>query len=180
MHELSRISAADLQLQDEASAPLSSEALILASALTPPVSDENFATLQQLMQLTQARFPNQELAPGTPDMYLAEWEEMVSRFGLTEFRESLGCVIRDRERAPFFPAPEEIEATIRAHRHSKRERQKTLDEFAALEMAKAQWQRERDEEKVHGRQYTEAELALDVKLKALAGRRGKKPPSVGA
>jgi hypothetical protein len=62
-------------------------------------------TLAKLMAQTQARYPNQTLPEGTPDMYLVEWEEIALEFGLETFREGLSKAIRVSK---FFPDPLDI------------------------------------------------------------------------
>jgi hypothetical protein len=145
MSDLSRIGSTQLQKLQ----PLSEE-LSLARTSQPLLSDDSVAALSLLMAETQARYPNQVLPEGTPDMYLAEWERMAARFGLHEFRDALLRTIQDRERPRFFPDPLEIEDRLRANLRSKNERKKTLDELTALNVAKTVWMLEREEDIANG------------------------------
>lgn len=185
MSELSRIHNSLPELSE---AQPQSEAWSLARISQPLVSAACVDTLSFLMAQMQARYPNQALPEGTPDMYLADWEKMVHRYGrhdgqfverlgLDRFRAALLSLIEDRSRPRFFPDPQEIEDRLCAILREEREERERRKRDADLERRKAQWLREREEEKLHGRQYTEEELALDAKLKAAAAAKKEKAES---
>jgi hypothetical protein len=121
-------------------------------------------TLATLMDETQARYPNQMLLPGTPEMYLAEWEEMAQRYGLEGFRAGLLKAIREPERH-FFPAPEDIRAHCACARRQEREREETLRVLKQEAEWKARCERERAEDAAAGRVPTAQEMRLDAILK---------------
>jgi len=109
------------------------------------------------MAQTVARYPKQKLLPLTTDMYLAEWEEMVLRYGLDPFRNALSKAIRDRERAPFFPEPHDIEAHLlapiqaeQAAARAEREQRESRRHLEAFDEMKARWLREREEDLANG------------------------------
>ena len=85
--------------------PQSSDSVSLTTRSGPPLPAGMGLTLAKLMAQTQARYPNQTLPEGTPDMYLVEWEEMALEFGLETFKEGLSKAIRDSR---FFPDPHGI------------------------------------------------------------------------
>lgn len=151
MDTLSRIGR---NLLPELSQQPLSEELSLARTSLPLVSDDCVTALSQLMAETQARYPNQVLPEGTPDMYLADWERMVrlygrrngkfdERTGLTCFRDALLRTLQDRERPRFFPDPLEIEDRLRAAARARREDDEAQAAIAKLDEARAQWERDR-------------------------------------
>jgi hypothetical protein len=109
----------------------------------PPLPEGMGSTLLTMMAQTQARYPNQALAEGTPDMYLVEWEEMALNYGLPMFREGLLKAIRNSR---FFPDPLDIREQCIALRRSEimREDAKRISEEVGR--WKQQWERERQEE----------------------------------
>ena len=147
MSELRHISHSLPELSE--AHPLSEE-LTLARTSGLRLSDDSVAALAMLMAETQARYPNQELPEGTPDMYLAEWERMAARYGLREFREGLLLVLQDRERPRFFPDPLEIEDRIRAILRAKSDRQRALTAMRNINEAKTIWMLERAEDLANG------------------------------
>lgn len=109
--------------------------------LPPSAARLNAATedaLLLLMAQTSARYPKQEMLPLTTDMYLAEWEQMVLRYGLDPFRDALSRAIHNRARAPFFPEPHEIEEEIRAELSARRNRAV----ITSIDEARQRWERE--------------------------------------
>ncbi len=139
------------------SAPQSSGSVSLLRPSETRLSAVTEDALALLLAQTVARYPKQKLLPLTTDMYLAEWEEMVLRYGLDPFRNALSKAIRDRERAPFFPEPHDIEAhllaTIRAEEMAvrvEREQRESRRHLEAFDEMKARWLRERAEDIANG------------------------------
>ena len=71
----------------------------------PPLPDGMAQQLTVLLAETHAAYPNQTLPEGTPDMYLAQWEEIALRFKMKVFVAGLSRAIRENK---FFPDPHEI------------------------------------------------------------------------
>lgn len=145
-----------------------SEESTLAIASTPPLPAQQLAALGRWMAETQARYVNQELPPGTPDMYLAEWQEMAAMHGLDVFRLALLRAIRDSK---FFPPPDAIrEECIRevAERNNRQGSEKYLSDLAG-------WRRRWESEKGHEEQLTkeeqEAKQRIEARLAAVRERR---------
>ena len=101
--------------------------------------------LFNLMAQTQARYPNQTLPPGTPDMYLVEWEELVLKFGLQPFRDALSKAIRSSR---FFPDPQEIRDLLQVKKRDTAAHAESQKFLRQQDEWKAQWQRERLEDAV--------------------------------
>lgn len=143
---MERLALAAHSLDQLLQAPQSSANVSLTTISGPLLPDAWVVALANMMAEVQARFHKQLLPPGTPDMYLREWEEMAAKFGLVEFRDALARCIRNRERPAFFPEPHEIDAECKAGREAVRLREagkKHVDEIAEW---KAIWLREREEE----------------------------------
>jgi hypothetical protein len=112
MEAISRINLPELALQ-------SSDSVSLTTRSGPQLPAEQVETLGRLMAQTQARYPNQQLSEGTPDMYLAEWEEMTLTHGLETFRSALLRVMRASR---FFPDPMDIREACKSIREEQRSR----------------------------------------------------------
>lgn len=106
----------------------------------PPLMSQ---VLFSLMAQTQARYPNQPLPPGTPEMYLTEWKELALQFGLPAFRDALSRVIRSSR---LFPDPLEIRELLRAKKRADSERAESQKILRQFDEWKAQWLRERAED----------------------------------
>ena len=128
MERISGISLSELALQSNGS-----EARM--TLLRPPCSDAVVLALGQLMAEAQAFKPNQELPPGTPDMYLQAWEEIAQEFGMDLFAKGLWRALR---KSPFFPAPNEVEEACVSIITAEREARRVAREASERE------QRERD------------------------------------
>ncbi len=107
------------------------------------ISRADGMALTVLMKQVKDRYIKQQIPETTQEMYLAEWEEMVLRYGLVPFRDALLKVIRDDERAPFFPEPDEIRKVCRAAARAEREREETKEQLKKQAEWKATWERER-------------------------------------
>ena len=99
--------------------------------------------LSRLMTQVQARYPNQTLPPGTPEMYLAEWKELALQFGLSAFQEALAKAIRSSH---LFPDPLEIRELLHAKKRADSERAESQKILRQFDEWKAQWLRERAED----------------------------------
>ena len=172
MQALSTIAALEI-----VPAPPRNEELTLAVASGMQLPVAQVETLGMFMAQTQARYPKQELPEGTPDMYLAEWEEMAVKYGLMAFRDALSRVLRNRDRPQFFPEPHEIEAYCEASFRDQSNRlrgEKAVREFDEL---KAQSDRERAEDERSGpREPSETEGRLN-RILATARTRKERPLS---
>lgn len=124
---------AELALQ-----PTEERTLAVASGTQLPVPQVH--ALGRWMAETQANYPNQELPDGTPDMWLAQWQEMAAQHGLDVFRLALLRAIRDSK---FFPPPDKIrEECIReiAEQNNQRGSEKYLSRLAGW---KERWEGEK-------------------------------------
>lgn len=101
--------------------------------------------LVELMAQAQAFKPNQTLPPGTPDLYLQAWEEIVQTYGMERFKEGLWKALR---RSTFFPAPNEIEDSCEGLRRAAGESRQASETRALLDdmEAAAKHRREHPEE----------------------------------
>lgn len=127
-----------------ASRPQSSGSPSLVTQLTRHVPDAQAEELLDLMEQTQAGYPNQTLPPLTPDMYLAQWEEIVVEFGMPAFRAALWRAICESD---FFPGPKSIRNECELARRKERERARTTGYLTQLQQWKEQWERERAEDR---------------------------------
>ncbi len=113
-----------------------------------PVSDATALTLLQLMEQTQNRYKNECLPPGTPDMYLSEWERLVTRHGLERFMVALSKAIDDNK---FFPEPFDIRQHCEQLASGARDAQKAKDHIGELAEWERTWLRERLEDERDGK-----------------------------
>jgi predicted TIM-barrel fold metal-dependent hydrolase len=100
------------------------------------------SALTQLFAQTLARYPNQELPPDTPDMYLEEWEKLALKFGLEAFTVGLSKAIDESD---FFPDPHVIRYHCAAQRRADGERERTQKACAEMVAAREVWERQRRE-----------------------------------
>ena len=138
MEALRKIKLAELEPPQPSSGSVS-----LTTPSGPPLPDGMGWALSTLMAQVQARYPNQTLPPGTPDMYLVEWEELALQFGLQAFRDALSKAIRSWR---FFPDPLEIRDLLLAKKHADSAHAETQKFLRQQEDWKAQWLRERLED----------------------------------
>ena len=120
--------------------PPSTGSVSLTTPSGPPLPEGMGWALSTLMAQTQARYPNQTLPPGTPDMYLVEWEELALKFGLEAFRDALSKAIRSSR---FFPDPQEIRELLQAKKREAAAHAESRKLLRQMDEWKAQWQRER-------------------------------------
>lgn len=115
-------------------------------SLTKPsgISPEDGMACLLLMKQAKDRYPNQQLPEVTQEMYLTEWEELALKYGLHRFREALSTAIRESK---FFPAPEDIREVCEAQAYSLRLEYQAQKHIRENDAAKAQWERERAEDK---------------------------------
>lgn len=158
MEALSRIATTAIE-----KAPQSSGEVSLSIRQGPPLPAATAQVIQRLWMQTVAAKPNQTLPEGTPDMYLAQWEALVLRYGLLTFRDALSRAIEGR----FFPAPEDIAEHCQAIARDEREREAARNHLDKLAELKAQCERERAEDMANGpREKSETELRLEAILAA--------------
>jgi len=115
-------------------------ALVPIGNTEPPLMSRALASL---MAQVQARYPNQPLPPGTPEMYLTEWKELAQQFGLSAFQEALSKAIRSSR---VFPDPLEIRELLHAKKRADSERAESQKILRQLGEWQAQWLRERAED----------------------------------
>src|ERR1700744_1848147 len=115
-------------------APQSSDSKTLTMRSGPPPPEGTGPLLALWMAETQGRDVNQELPPGTPDMYLVEWEEMVMKYGEEVFRIALSRAIRE---SSFFPAPNVINMHCDAESLDRKNRIAGRAAISAHDAAKA-------------------------------------------
>lgn len=106
---------------DQTSATAQSKSNKSAITQSQPLSNEDLVRkLLSMMAQAQAFFPNQTLPPGTPDLWLRAWEEMVGEMGLQRFETALWrALVTGR----FIPSPEDIrsnDAELQAQAAAKR------------------------------------------------------------
>lgn len=102
-----------------------------ATMLRMPLGDEQLdADLGRLMSEAQAMKPNVELPPGTPDLYMMAWEDLILKYGMDLFVKGLWASLCS---GPFFPAPNEIEDAIGAILSKDREARRKAREAKAAE-----------------------------------------------
>ena len=138
MEAISRIKLDEL-------APQSSGEASLLIRRGPRLDAATEAVIQRLWMETVAAYPNQVLPPATPDMWLVKWEEMILRFGVSLFRDALSKAVDGK----FFPTPDSIKEwceSLAETRRSETDAQKYLREHEEM---KAQWERERAEDKAN-------------------------------
>lgn len=71
-----------------------------------PLNADLVLKLAELMAQMQDFSPNQTLPPGTPDVWLKAWEEMVSEMGIDRFEKALWRAMRNSD---FLPNPNDIQ-----------------------------------------------------------------------
>lgn len=132
-----------VKLEELIPTPPSSVSVSLTTPSGPPLPEGMGWALSTLMAQTQARYPNQTLPPGTPDMYLVEWEELTLKFGLQAFRDALSKAIRSSR---FFPDPQHIRELLLAKKRADSAHAESQKFLRQQDEWKAQWQRERLED----------------------------------
>lgn len=108
--------------------PQSNASVSLTTRSGPPLPAGMGMALATLMAQTQARYPNQTLPEGTPDMYLVEWEEIALKYGLAMFQAGLSRVLRNSR---FFPDPLDIREACWGLRNAEIRQAETDRELAA-------------------------------------------------
>ncbi len=102
----------------------------------------------QLMAEMQAWYPHQTLPEGTPDLWLAAWEEIALRCGMAMFRDGL---LRAMRASRFIPDPSDVAAECAELKRTERNRAETAlllkKEYLEREAILADWRdlRQRDE-----------------------------------
>jgi hypothetical protein len=131
-----------VEIQQGGLIPQSSDSVSLTTRSGPPLPAGMGLQLAKLMAQTQARYPNQTLPEGTPDMYLVEWEEVALEFGLEAFKEGLSKAIRENR---FFPDPHGIKEHCVAMQRDEGEHRRGRAAAAQVVTWREQWERERAE-----------------------------------
>lgn len=135
--------------------------------------DATGSALLRMMAQTSDRFPNQKISEGTQEMYLVEWEEMTTKYGLEVFRQGLSKAIREQE---FFPSPKLIRDHCASIRNAQREAAESQRYFRELDEWKAQKARQEAEDAGKPKpEPTETEVRLNRMLevaRAQANARG--------
>ena len=144
-------------------------------SLTRPsgISSSDGMATALLMRQTSSRYTNQVITEPTKEMHLAEWEEMVIKYGLQPFRDALSKVIRASR---FFPDPQDLwEACREPARVARTERDatETQELLRKQDAARELCRKERAEELASGWQPSEQEVRLNAMLKA----KGRAPQS---
>lgn len=142
----------------------SSAELSLARISGPRLSDDCVLLLGRMMAEMQADKPNQALAAGTADMWLAQWEEMAVKYGMETFRDGLSKALRENR---FFPSPQDIGDHCKAIRREKREREDTLKALREQEEWKVQCKREAQEAKSNRPHWTPEQQQTIKRLNAI-------------
>lgn len=104
--------------------------------------------LLEMMAQVQAFSPNQTLPPGTPDVWLKAWEEMVSEMGLERFEKALWRAMRGSD---FIPNPNDIQTAddvmqeaLAAEKRMRADKKKQIEWDGYVE----RWKAERELEKI--------------------------------
>lgn len=142
----------------------SSEESSLAIASTPPLPAQYIARLGQWMKEAQAAKPNQQLPPGTSDMYLAKWQEMAATMGMDVFRLGLS---RALDESDFFPAPDFIRERCVAEVQRIRG-ENYLNNLAAW---RQQWESQKGQPEVLTDAEREAKQRIEQRVAAVRDRR---------
>ena len=131
-----------IEAQLEKLVPQSNEVVSLAPTSRTLLPSSTLTSLALMMTQAQARYPNQQLPEGTPEMYAIEWQQMTEKYGLPIFRDGLLKAIHESQ---FFPDPKVIRdycAEIASGNRSRADAEKVI---AAHDAMKAQWLKERAE-----------------------------------
>lgn len=97
--------------------------------------------VESLMRQVKARYPNQEMGEGTPEMILALWERMALRYGMRVFKAGL---FRAIETSRFFPDAVEIAERCGDIASTARGTDEARMHIRMMDEAKERWARERE------------------------------------
>lgn len=120
--------------------PLQNDSETLGMLSLRPVDADMGQELLLLMSQAQAAKPNQEVLPGTADMFLQAWEELVAEVGMERFQAGLWKALR---KTAFFPQPFEIEAAcneLKAEEQECKRRAREAAEAAQRRADSEAWQ----------------------------------------
>lgn len=121
-------------------AQLNNDASLVTLASTPHLPDLELRSLHVMMRQARALKPNQDIPEDTAVMYALEWAEMVKKYGLNTFKESLLTVLRDSQ---FFPDPATIREACAAHSYHDSMRESGRRAVREHDERVAQWKAER-------------------------------------
>lgn len=133
--EISRAKTATL-------AELNNDSKLVTLASPPLLTPLEVESLEVMMRQARALKPNQDIMPDTAAMYVLEWAEMVKKYGLNTFKESLLTVLRDSQ---FFPDPAAIREACAARSYHESMRESGRRAVREHDERVAQWKAERQE-----------------------------------
>lgn len=167
----------EIQLQEFDQSQQLSGSASLTIRSGPPLPEGMGLALSVMMAEVQARYSNQVLPEGTPDMYLVEWEKLTLRHGLERFRGGLLMAI---EESRFFPDPVDVAQHCKALARTEHETASTQKHLREMDAAKMQWLREYLDDVAQGIERNPLSPEMQAAARALQQREAGKKTRIHA